>query len=59
VAFSGLNTTQLWTEKMPRQRPVRPVNTMSRASWSVFAGDSMPTLDQSAARKLAACSCMT
>jgi hypothetical protein len=53
VAFSGLKTTQLWTEKMPFQRPVRPVKTSRRASRAVAAGGSMPVLDQSASRKLA------
>jgi hypothetical protein len=37
-------------EKMPFQRPVRPVKTSSRASRSALAAGSMPTLDQSASR---------
>jgi len=38
---------------MPFQRPVRPVKTKNLASRSALAAGSIPTLDQSASRKLA------
>src|SRR5262249_43823646 len=47
-----LSTIQLCTENTPFQPPVRPENTITRASGYSRAAGRLPVLDQSASRQL-------